>query len=161
MQVDYCRPRHNKCAKLLGRDRIMKLPARSAIIAFACIAGVTGAHSAFAEGKPYTPPIRFDYALIPVKGCVLRPTSNPANTEMDCRLDAKAIAQCNETKGELGSIDGQLMCRTPRVAAAAANPAAPPRPGAAVTSPIEPPSGPDAAGRSPWRPKIIKVRTRP
>lgn len=134
----------------------MRSSARNAMAALACIAGVSGATAAFAEGKPYTPPIKFDYAIIPVKGCVLRPTSNPAQTEMACTPDAKAIAQCSETKGELGSIDGQLMCRKTRATMGPAG-----KPGAAVKSPYEPPYGPDAVAESTWRPKIIKVRTRP
>ena len=134
----------------------MKSWTGKAIAAFACLASVGATNAVLAEGKPYTPPIKFDYAIVPVKGCVLRPTSNPAQTEMGCTPDAKAIAQCRETKGELGSIDGQLMCRTPRVAMGPAG-----KPGAAVKSPYEPPYGPDAVAESTWRPKIIKVRTRP
>ena len=128
---------------------------RNAIVGTACIASVSAASALMAEGKPYTPPIKFDYAIIPVKGCVLRPTNNPAQTEMACTPDAKTIAQCSETKGELGSIDGQLMCRTPRAAMGPAG-----KPGAAV-SPYEPPYGPDAQTEARWKPKIITIKTRP
>ena len=133
----------------------MTLLKRYAATAIVCFASLASATPVLAEGKPYTPPIKFDYVIIPVKGCVLRPTANAAQAEMGCTPDAKAIAQCSETKGELGSIDGQLMCRTPRVTMGPAG-----KPGAAVKSPYEPPYGPDAAAESTWRPKIIKVKVR-
>ena len=129
---------------------------RYAATAIVCLAGLTSAMPVLAEGKPYTPPIKFDYTIIPVKGCVLRPTGNPAQAEMGCTPDVKAIAQCSETKGELGSIDGQLMCRTPRVTM----PLSKGR-GLTYKSSAETPYGPDAVAESTWRPKIIKVRTRP